>query len=143
MFHKMRTVEKTEIKDFASVKLKIDDDKDNVIPVLIFSVKSENEATDAQWQHVQQIVDKYYASKQNCRIIIDLSKTTMIFSLPYIKNWSEFFKTNRYYLKEHVSYVAFVSDNTLMKNMLKVAINITPSKIPFYVAETKKEAYDL
>ena len=138
----MKTAEKVNILNFASVKFKVGEEKDNVLPVLMFNVKSESEATDEQWKQVQQIIDKYYEDQKNCRIIVDLSKTTMLFSLPYMQKWSQFFKTNRHYLKDHVSYVAFVSGNHLMRNMINVAITMNPSKTPFYVAGTKNEAFD-
>lgn len=139
----MKTIDRIEIPNFANVKYKVDDENNEVKPVLMFIVKSESEATEEQWQKVQQVINRYHQDKKNCRLIVDLSKSTMVFSLPYIQKWSEFFKINRNYLKEHVSYVSFISDNILINNMIKVAISLNPSKIPFHVVRDKREALSL
>ena len=132
----MKTVQKDAVINFADFKLK---EEDGLIPLLMIKVHSTDEANEDVWAEVQKLFDKYYENKQNCRMVIDLTKTQMIFSMTYMQQWSDFFKKNRKYLREHVKYVAFISENQLFKNLFSIMINLNKPQIPFYVINSKKD----
>ena len=133
----MKTIEKKTVNDFAEFKIK--KSSDNLVFIMI-KVTSTGEAHPDQWAQVQSIFDTY-AKEQVCgKMVIDLSQSSAsTFSLPYIQRWSVFFKDNRKYLRECLTYVAFVSDSTLFRTVFSVAISLSPPQIPFHVVASKKE----
>lgn len=135
----MKTIDKQHVPGFAEFKLKVDTNDTNTIPLLMVNIYEESDTSQDVWGSVQSIFDKYYTDNQKCRMVIDLSKTQMLFSMPYMQQWSNFFKHNRKYLREHVKYVAFISENTLFASLFNMMININKPQIPFYVIKSKAD----
>ena len=133
----MKTIEKKTVEDFADFKIKKSSD-DQVF--IMIKVAATGEAQAKQWEEVQSIFDTYQKEQVCGKMVIDLSQSSAsTFSLPYIQRWSVFFKENRKYLRECLTYVAFVSDSMLFRNVFNIAITLNPPQIPFHVVASKKE----
>lgn len=123
--------------NFAKIKLKYDEDV--AIPILSVKIVLDQEIDHDQWNAIQSIFDEYHDTKLRCRIVVDLSKIQSIFSMSYMSKWITFFHTNRKYLRECVSYVAFISENFIFKQLFNILKEINPPVIPFYVLASKHE----
>lgn len=131
----MKTIEACTIPGFATVKLK---DEGNDVPCLILKSASNSEASEDDWDQLQTIIDTFASRQVQCRMFIDISKATMSLTMSYIQRWSKFFHHNRHYLRECVRFVAFITENMLYQNLIRVGIALYNPIVPFHVVDTKE-----
>ena len=128
-------MQKHSIEGFAEVKFK--PKPNEKYSMLKIKILSHDEANEILWNEAQQILDIYITRNETTRIVIDLQ--SMMYSMNYINKWAQFFKQNKVYLRDCVLYVAFICDNVIVNNFLKIAISISPPLIPFHVLTNKDE----
>lgn len=135
----MKTLEKEKIEGFAIIKLKTSEKNDDEIPIFSIKVICNEEANEKQWQAVQEIIDKYKMRVDKCRMLIDLTETKLVFTMQYMQKWISFFRSNKQYLRDRALFVAFVSENTVFKKLLQIALVTSKPVVPFFVIESKRD----